>query len=919
MGYNYSCSHFSTITNIPVANIVSSKEGHACADCDCSGKIEDKILWVCLHQNCLRLGCSDLFNDHSTLHFTNFPTHCVHMNLATRRLWCYICKSEVFMDQPLPPADDTEETQVSKISNPSSDRESGNFSKCSSYDYDMNVGLNVGSGGDSGSDYSDSEEEDSVELERPTGLVGLQNIGNTCYMNAALQALSNATPLRMFFLDCPTVVQILADGKKPGLSKTYQSLMKDMWVKKNGGYVSASGILYGIRSVHPMFRGYHQHDTQEFLRNFMDQLHEELKQVTNHEANVTDLDTFSTAVDENAISSSFDSSEGEYETCDSGVSERSSLSDETDKIPQSSKRRLSRSTSPGRRLKARLHSTNIIDSQPGMSSSNPNLINKKQQKFRSIISDIFDGKLLSSVQCLTCNRVSSRVETFQDLSLPIPSADHLMVLHGRTIVPGAACSDAVIPMQDGWIARILTWLKSWFYGPTVTLHDCLAAFFSTDELKGDNMYSCEKCNKLRNGIKFSKVLQLPEILCIHLKRFRHEMTCSSKISFVVSFPLSDLEMKPYLHNDCISKVTNYELFSVICHHGTAGGGHYISFALNNGQWYEFDDQCVTRVSAEKVENCEAYVLFYRKSTSHADEIKDKALRMSEIYDEMEREVAYVSKQWINRFNYCAEPGPIDNSDFLCQHGSVNPERVPILNQLSVVVPITVYEYLHKMYGGCPPITCVHICPSCQAFNKRLILEWETFVQLNTDAQIKDSPNTHFLSVTWFNQWHSFVHKRINDPPGPIDNNKINTPDVERNERINIPEEIWNFFYNIYGGGPEIRINNSIEEQSDEDDRIEKESNDELKEDECSEPVLKIEGGLEKGEPMEVTECNGEIPIKEENCEILENETCNLSNDLPNGQVNFINNSSNCVAIENNGDKFVKKSVSEHDNRRRRKV
>ena len=29
---------------------------------------------------------------------------------------------------------------------------------------------------------------------------------------------------------------------------------------------------------------------------------------------------------------------------------------------------------------------------------------------------------------------------------------------------------------------------------------------------------------------------------------------------------------------------------------------------------------------------------------------------------------YVSKQWVNKFNTFAEPGPITNTDVLCKHG-----------------------------------------------------------------------------------------------------------------------------------------------------------------------------------------------------------------------------------------------------------
>lgn len=110
-----------------------------------------------------------------------------------------------------------------------------------------------------------------------------------------------------------------------------------------------------------MFRGYQQHDTQEFLRNFVDQLHEELKQVAPPEPTLcNDADTFSLAMDEPAFSSSYDSSEGEYETCDSGVSERSSLSDDTERPVCSTKRRLSRCGSPNRRQRQRIQSSSVI-------------------------------------------------------------------------------------------------------------------------------------------------------------------------------------------------------------------------------------------------------------------------------------------------------------------------------------------------------------------------------------------------------------------------------------------------------------------------------------------------------------------------------------------------------------------------------
>lgn len=245
----------------------------------------------------------------------------------------------------------------------------------------------------------------------------------------------------------------------------------------------------------------------------MDQLHEELKEVTppppelllmndgnksigcsGSGTNLKNLTLTSTnrSLDESppvtdeersqCSTPSLSQSEAEYETCDSGVSEQSSLSDEATcsarslpkfihlpasatasvtntslsmSLPincgiqtQSVSSTYSRSPSPtsSQRTNKSAYKSNRSNSVSSISSlSTAQQQQQQQQKHpsskqsggssstkpphRSIISDVFDGKLLSSVQCLTCDRVSTREETFQDLSLPIPGKDHLNVLH----------------------------------------------------------------------------------------------------------------------------------------------------------------------------------------------------------------------------------------------------------------------------------------------------------------------------------------------------------------------------------------------------------------------------------------------------------------------------------------------------------
>ncbi|XP_054616809.1 ubiquitin carboxyl-terminal hydrolase 33 isoform X1 [Dunckerocampus dactyliophorus] len=888
------CPHLDCVGEITKEELIQKSHGQ-CQDC----KVGGPNLWACLENGCAYVGCGESHADHSTGH-SQETGHNLTVNLTTLRVWCYACSKEVFLDRKLV----AQAPQFNSKPLPSSQ----NAAQANNRAAMSPASLRVSSNGVCEDLEMETEEEDDV---RARGLTGLKNIGNTCYMNAALQALSNCPPLTQFFLECGGLVRT---DKKPALCKSYQRLVSELWHKNSPSYVVPTNLFQGIKAINPMFRGYSQQDSQEFLRCLMDQLHEELKETLPEPYE----QSTGVTVDDCPEEENRSQSDNDFQSCEScGSSERadneaqpaSMLIDDNEAemlIPEQDDIQANREWQKEKNMINDIYrcgvngvmadnsaedmdkdvdttaeTTPIISSQghikvqsrtsesfpdiqmsniarpqspvpleghiSKMSSSPPkassvwpslNAAHKKavntfsppkskcQKKYRSVISDVFDGTIVSSVQCLTCDRVSVTLENFQDISLPIPGKEDLAKLHSSThqtsLVKAGSCGEAYA--AQGWIAFVMEYIKSWFWGPVVTLQDCLAAFFARDELKGDNMYSCEKCKKLRNGVKFCKMQSLPEILCIHLKRFRHELMFSTKIGTHVSFPLEGLDLQPFLAKDSSAQTANYDLLSVICHHGTSSSGHYIAYCRNdfNNLWYEFDDQSVTEVSESCVQNAEAYVLFYKKSNE--DALKERR-RVSGLLNIMEPSLLqfYISRQWLNKFRTFAEPGPISNDDFLCSHGGVPPNKAAYIDDLAVMLPQNVWDHLYSRYGGGPAVNHLYVCHACQIeiekLEKRRKSELDMFVRLNKAFQEEESPVVIYcISMQWFREWEAFVKAKDNDPPGPIDNSKIT---VNKGGHLTlkqgadsgqISEETWNFLHAIYGGGPLVTVRPNISHQ-----------------------------------------------------------------------------------------------------------
>mmetsp|Transcript_51877 Transcript_51877/g.151010 ORF Transcript_51877/g.151010 Transcript_51877/m.151010 type:complete len:522 (-) Transcript_51877:10-1575(-) len=191
------------------------------------------------------------------------------------------------------------------------------------------------------------------------GRVGLENLGNTCFMNTGLQCLSHLEPFAAFFLSGKYEEEVNRSsefGCKGELADAFADLQRSLWQGDHACYAPKNFHERLERFRPDFFEGHEQQDVHEFLAFCLDGLHEDLNRLSHRPRPQTQ---------------------------------------------QEERRDEALGSQHGEEFMAALSWMRYLE------------------RGRSFIVDLLQGQLRSSLTCVTCGHRSRKFEAFSYLSLPV--------------------------------------------------------------------------------------------------------------------------------------------------------------------------------------------------------------------------------------------------------------------------------------------------------------------------------------------------------------------------------------------------------------------------------------------------------------------------------------------------------------------